>query len=134
MNQEIATKRANMSNLLRLCDAMFSRTLGLNVATATDEQLVNAFIKWNLHVVASVPQDKLLVYNPRKGWGPLCRFLGFFEPIIPFPRSTKLRDYKTPFQLASFLEKAITIAMLVSSVVLFLTMPDPFDLFPMINP
>ncbi len=113
---------------------MFSRTLGLNVATATDEQLANAFIKWNLHVVASVPEDKLLVYNPRKGWGPLCRYLGFYEPIIPFPRFTKLRNYKIPFQHASFLEKAIIITMLVSSIILFFTMPDPFDVFPMINP
>ncbi len=95
----------------------------------TDEQLVNASIKWNLHVVASVPQDKLLVYNPRKGWGPLCRFLDFYEPFTPFPRCTKMEDYKTPFQLGNFLEKAITITMLVSSVILFFTMPEPFDLF-----
>ncbi len=131
MNQEEAHKRANKSSLLRLCNAMFSMTLGLNVATATDEQIANAFIKWNLHVMASVRKDKLLIYDPRKGWGPLCRFLGFYEPIIPFPRSTKMEDYKTPFQLASLLEKAITITMLVSSIILFFTMPDPFDLFPM---
>ncbi len=134
MNQEVAHNRANMSNLLRLCNAMFSMALGLNVATTTDNQLANAFIKWNLQVMTSVLMDKLLIYNPRKGWGPLCRFLGFYEPIIPFPRCTKMEDYKTSFQLGHFLEKAITITMLVSSVILFFTMPDPFDLFPMYNP
>ncbi len=102
MNQEVAHKRANKSSLLRLCDAMFLRTLGLNVATATDEQLVNAFIKWNLHVVASVPQDKRLVYNLRKGWDPLYRFLGFYEPIIPFPRSTNMEDYKKTLSTCQF--------------------------------
>ncbi len=134
MNQEAAHREANKSSLLRICDAMFSRTLGLNVATATDEQLADAFIKWNWYVIASVPKDKLLIYNPRKGWGPLCRFLGFYEPIIPFPRSTKMGNYKKPFQLASFLEKAITITMVVSTVILFFTMPDPYDHLSSSNP
>ncbi len=40
-----------------------------------------------------------------------------------------MEDFKIAFQLANFLEKAITITMLVSSVILFFTMPDPFDLF-----
>ena len=33
-----------------------------------------------------VPADRLLVYEVREGWGPLCRFLGVPIPAdTPFP-------------------------------------------------
>ncbi|CAA9517394.1 MAG: hypothetical protein AVDCRST_MAG12-3562 [uncultured Rubrobacteraceae bacterium] len=32
-----------------------------------------------------VPPDRLLVYEVREGWGPLCEFLGVPEPYEPFP-------------------------------------------------
>ena len=36
-------------------------------------------------VKAAVPADKLLVFSPDQGWGPLCKFLGVAEPLEPFP-------------------------------------------------
>ena len=36
-------------------------------------------------VKAAVPADKLLVFSPDQGWGPLCKFLGVEEPKEPFP-------------------------------------------------
>jgi hypothetical protein len=33
-----------------------------------------------------VPQDRLLVYEVKDGWGPLCEFLGVEVPDEPFPR------------------------------------------------
>ncbi len=108
---------------------MFSRTLGLNVATATDEQLASAFIKWNLHVIASVPKDKLLIYNPKEGWGPLCRFLGFHEPTTPFPRGYKVKNFKISLPLTSFLVKVITVTLVVTAVIVFFKATEPFDLF-----
>uniref|UniRef100_H2Z271 Uncharacterized protein n=1 Tax=Ciona savignyi TaxID=51511 RepID=H2Z271_CIOSA len=36
---------------------------------------------------AGVLQDKLLVYNFKDGWGPLCEFLGEEVPDKPFPRA-----------------------------------------------
>ncbi len=129
LNQEVARKRAAKSNLFRLSREMFSRTLGLNFATASDEQLASAFIKWNLHVVANVPKDKLLIYNPREGWGPLCRFLGFHEPTTPFPRGFKVKNFKISLQPTSFLVKVITITLLATAVILFLTVQEPFNLF-----
>lgn len=32
-----------------------------------------------------VPPERLLVFDVREGWGPLCRFLGVPEPDAPFP-------------------------------------------------
>ena len=40
----------------------------------------------NEKVCSMVPEDKLLVYNVKQGWGPLCEFLGYEIPEWPFPR------------------------------------------------
>lgn len=32
-----------------------------------------------------MPAEKLLVYEVRQGWGPLCEFLGVEAPQEPFP-------------------------------------------------
>ena len=37
-------------------------------------------------VVAAVPADRLLVFDVRDGWEPLCAFLGVAVPDGPFPR------------------------------------------------
>ena len=39
----------------------------------------------NERVKSIVPADKLLVYNVKQGWKPLCDFLGCSAPAIPFP-------------------------------------------------
>ena len=30
-------------------------------------------------------KDKLLIYNVKQGWSPLCKFLNLKEPDLPFP-------------------------------------------------
>ncbi len=37
-------------------------------------------------VRATLPPERLLVFDVAEGWGPLCRFLGVAEPGRPFPR------------------------------------------------
>lgn len=32
-----------------------------------------------------IPEERLLVYDVREGWGPLCDFLGVPVPEVPFP-------------------------------------------------
>jgi hypothetical protein len=36
-------------------------------------------------VIATVPKDRLLVFQVNQGWGPLCEFLGKPVPDSPFP-------------------------------------------------
>ena len=45
------------------------------------------FNAWNEEVKRTVPADRLLVFEVREGWEPLCRFLGVPVPSVPFPRS-----------------------------------------------
>jgi hypothetical protein len=41
---------------------------------------------WCVEVTRHVPAERLLVYDVREGFSPLCRFLGVPDPRVPFPR------------------------------------------------
>jgi hypothetical protein len=47
---------------------------------------LEVFDRWNEEVERRVPQDKLLVYEVKEGWEPLCEFLDVEVPDEPFPR------------------------------------------------
>jgi hypothetical protein len=47
---------------------------------------IDVFNRHNEEVRRRVPQEQLLVYEVKEGWGPLCEFLGVEEPDTPFPR------------------------------------------------
>ena len=40
---------------------------------------------WIAHVKKTVPKDRLLVYEAKQGWGPLCTYLDLPVPNEPFP-------------------------------------------------
>lgn len=44
------------------------------------------FVRRNQQVIDALPPDRLLVFSPKEGWGPLCSFLGVAVPEAPFPR------------------------------------------------
>jgi hypothetical protein len=44
------------------------------------------FERRNQEVIDTLPSERLLVYSPKQGWGPLCDFLGVPVPDVPFPR------------------------------------------------
>ncbi|WP_428027846.1 sulfotransferase family protein [Altererythrobacter sp.] len=44
------------------------------------------FARRNQEVIDSLPPERLLVYNPKEGWEPLCAFLGVAVPAEPLPR------------------------------------------------
>lgn len=41
-----------------------------------------------------VPKDKLLVYNVKQGWDPLCSFLGVDIPAEPFPKTNDTKKFQ----------------------------------------
>lgn len=45
------------------------------------------FNDWHAEVIAKCPKDKLLVFDVREGWAPLCKFLGKPIPDVPFPNT-----------------------------------------------
>lgn len=44
-------------------------------------------------VTATVPADRLLVFDVAEGWEPLCAFLGVDVPDQPFPRRNDRADF-----------------------------------------
>lgn len=45
------------------------------------------FKRHNDEVIGSVQRERLLVFDVREGWGPLCTFLGVPVPSVPFLRA-----------------------------------------------
>ncbi|EKG11775.1 hypothetical protein MPH_11270 [Macrophomina phaseolina MS6] len=60
------------------------------------------YYEHNEMIKSLVPAGKLLVYNLKEGWGPLCAFLGEEVPERPFP---KVNDMETTRQNAEFGER-----------------------------
>lgn len=48
----------------------------------------------NQRVIDEVPADKLLVYTPGDGWGPLCEFLNVDIPDEPYPKVNTTEEFK----------------------------------------
>jgi hypothetical protein len=57
------------------------------------EQLARAYVAHNDAVKATIPAARLLVYQVKDGWGPLCEFLGVPEPSEPFPRTNHRAEF-----------------------------------------
>lgn len=61
---------------------------GLNV-----DGLKRAFVAHNDAVRAAIPPDRLLVFEVKEGWAPLCEFLGVPAPTDPFPRTNNRSEF-----------------------------------------
>nr|CAB3263058.1 uncharacterized protein LOC100187240 [Phallusia mammillata] len=48
-----------------------------------------SYRRHNAHVIQNAPKDKLLVYNIKDGWEPLCNFLDKEIPPVSFPHKNK---------------------------------------------
>ena len=52
------------------------------------------FIDHNARVKATVPPERLLVWEAKDGWEPICRALGLPVPDEPFPHSNTTEEFK----------------------------------------
>lgn len=55
--------------------------------------LEKAFTAHNDAVRAAIPADRLLTYQVKEGWGPLCAFLDKALPAEPFPRTNDRAEF-----------------------------------------
>jgi Sulfotransferase domain len=80
--------------------AGFGRTGTMSLKVALEElgfgpcyHMSEVFERWNEEVKRRVPDERLLVYEVKEGWEPLCDFLGVAVPDgEPFPH---LNDAET---------------------------------------
>ena len=57
-----------------------------------DEEKKIKFNEWNQSVIDYVPKDRLLVYQVKEGWEPICNLLNLPIPEIPFPYLNKTKN------------------------------------------
>jgi len=60
---------------------------------STREDAVRAFDRHVETVKATIPADRLLVFEVKQGWGPLCRHLGVLVPAAEFPKTNNKEDF-----------------------------------------
>ena len=71
------------------------------------EDSVLFFNNWNKHVKQTVPDDRLLVFEVKQGWEPLCKFLNLPIPEESFPHVNDTSSMKFQLQLISVVSHAI---------------------------
>lgn len=87
------------------------------------QHAIEVFERHNKEVQQRVPKDRLLVYEAKQGWEPLCEFLGVEEPEVPFPRLNDSEEMKRRIRIISVLAVAVPAAALallaVTTLLLF---------------
>ncbi|POR31511.1 Uncharacterized protein TPAR_08271 [Tolypocladium paradoxum] len=60
---------------------------------ADKEAMISKFKENTERVKQLVPRERLLIFQVRDGWGPLCRFLGATPPDTQFPQCNRGGDF-----------------------------------------
>jgi hypothetical protein len=71
-------------------DVVIKRSLGGKVGR---DDMIATFEAHEAAVKAAIPPDRLLVFEVREGWEPLCRFLDRPVPDLPFPRTNSKEEF-----------------------------------------
>jgi hypothetical protein len=79
----------------RMCRNCIWNPLFGSVQGARDRnKAMAAFLRHNEHVQNTVPKERLLVFNVKEGWEPLCTFLECPIPNVPFPHVNDGAQFK----------------------------------------
>ncbi|HAD08514.1 MAG TPA: sulfotransferase family protein [Porticoccaceae bacterium] len=82
---DMPTDQVNMARRI-VMDLTFDGRLG------EEDYAINVFEKHNAAVKAAVPSERLLVFDVREGWQPLCDFLDKPVPDEPFPQTNSTEE------------------------------------------
>ncbi len=82
------------------------------------ETAIQAFKRHIEEVRATVPPDRLLEFDVREGWEPLCRFLERPVPDEPFPHLNDTAEFRKRIRLTIAADRAIGFAAISLTAVL----------------
>jgi len=68
-----------------------------------------------------IPADKLLIYNVKEGWEPLCEFLDVDVPDIPFPKVNDTAEMLRNFAIIKMLPYVFILSIGTISVIFFIS-------------
>ena len=63
-------------------------------ADYSEAAVIKVFNEWNRDVQARCPPERLLVFDVKEGWKPLCDFLGKPVPDVPFPHENDTAHFQ----------------------------------------
>ena len=108
------------------CQKIFTKGMFDAIARGKDES-IRFYNDWVQHVKDTVPKERLLVFEVKEGWEPLCKFLEVPEPNEPFPRvndtPSMLKKFKLIRIVSHIVVWGIPIAIgIIATVTLLITM------------
>ena len=95
-------RRANPSKESeQLWDKILSGSFGSALAQFYQfrdrESVIGSYEQHNAEVKSAISPDRLLVFDVKQGWGPLCEFLDVPIPEGPFPRANSSAELAAGF-------------------------------------
>ncbi len=88
-----ALRPDRLRTMLLVRDLIPKYTFGGNVTDP--DHAIDVFNRHNAEVERGVPPERLLVYEVKQGWEPLCEFLGVEVPDKPFPHVNDSGSFHT---------------------------------------
>ncbi len=69
------------------------------------EFMINLYNRWVEEVKKTVPTEKLLVFEAREGWGPLCNFLNVPVPTVLYPKANDSEQFHKRIKVTNFIKE-----------------------------
>ena len=90
-DDDVGRQRARMQRQL-----IVEQTFGGDIESP--EHVKDVFLRHLEAVQRGLPPERLLVYEVKDGWQPLCCFLGLPVPEAPFPHVNATDEFRARFQ------------------------------------
>ena len=98
-----------LSPTSRKMNYVFDSILDASIGTCNTKSTYVIRKRFRIHnhrVKSIVPADKLLVYNVKQGWKPLCDFLGCEVPTVAFPHENIKSEFTNTFMMTRYGQQA----------------------------
>lgn len=91
--EQVAEERRKQRDMAE--EVVLRHTFGGNVTDK--EHVLSVYRAHNAAVKATVPPERLLVFDGADGWEPLCNFLGVPVPDEPYPNTNSTAEFQARF-------------------------------------
>ena len=80
------------------------------------QNICEIYESWNQSVIEECPAENLLVFEPKDGWGPLCKFLGKDIPDVPYPHVNDTAEFNKLIRFSNCVGWSIIITPVLTIV------------------
>ena len=74
-----------------------------------EEESTRFYHGWVSEVQENVPKERLLIFDVKEGWGPLCKFLNLPEPKVAFPHVNDSAAVVKNFKVLKMLSRILLV-------------------------